>query len=110
MKHRTIFKFRAKVWIYPGMKGAWHFASVPKKESAEIKKIFGALAGGWGSLPVDVTIRKTSWKTSIFPDKKSASYILPLKSDVRKKEKIYEGDVANCIIKIPTFNFQVQHC
>ena len=100
MKHSTIFKFSAKVWIYPGMKGAWHFASVPKKESAEIKKTFGALAGGWGSLPVGVTIRKTSWNTSIFPDKKSASYILPLKSDVRKKEKLCEGDVVRCVIAI----------
>ena len=100
MKHSTIFKFNAKVWIYPGMKGAWYFASVPKKESAEIKKIFGALAGGWGSLPVDVTIGKTSWKTSIFPDKKSASYILPLKSAVRKKENMEEGDTAHCVIKI----------
>ena len=100
MKHPTIFKFSAKVWIYPGMKGAWHFVSIPKKESAGIKKIFGALAGGWGSLPVNVTIGKTSWKTSIFPDKKSASYILPLKSNVRKKEKIYEGDVTRCVIAI----------
>ena len=100
MKHSTIFKFRAKVWIYPGMKGAWHFASVPKKESVEIKKIFGALAGGWGSLPVDVTIGKTRWKTSIFPDKKSKTYILPLKSGVRKKEKICEGEVARCVIAI----------
>ena len=100
MKHSTNFKFSAKVWIYPGMKGAWHFLSVPKKESAQIKKIFGALAGGWGSLPVDATIGKTNWKTSIFPDKKSATYILPLKSEVRKKEKIAEGDTAPCIIKI----------
>ena len=100
MERSTIDKFSAKVWIYPGMKGAWHFLSVPKKKSAQIKKVFGALAGGWGSLPVDVAIGKTSWKTSIFPDKKSASYILPLKSAVRKKENIKEGNITNCVIKI----------
>ena len=70
----------------------WNFLSVPKKQSEEIKKMFGAMKRGWGSLPVVVTIGKTSWKTSIFPDKKAGGYLLPLKADVRKKEKISAGD------------------
>ena len=93
------FKLKSEVLLYPGMAG-WHFASVPKKESAEIKKIFGALAGGWGSLPVDVTIGKTRWKTSIFPDKKTGTYLLPLKADVRKKESIFAGDTIGFSIEI----------
>lgn len=79
------------MWLYPGMAG-WHFASVPRKESAEIKNKFGKISKGWGSLPVLVKIGKTEWKTSIFPDKRSASYLLPLKADVRKKEGIMNGD------------------
>jgi hypothetical protein len=43
---------------------------------------------GWGSVPVTVTIGTTTWKTSIFPDKESGGYLLPLKADVRKKEHI----------------------
>ena len=70
----------------------WHFISVPKKESAIIKELFGKSARGWGSLPVEVQIRKTLWKTSIFPDKKMGEYLLPLKADVRKREQIYAGD------------------
>ena len=85
------YKIKSEVWLYPGIAG-WHFASVPKKESAEIKEKFGKIAKGWGSLPVLVTIGKTEWKTSIFPEKKSGSYILPLKADVRKKEGIMASD------------------
>ena len=88
---KPIFKIKSEVWLYPGMAG-WHFLSVPKKQSEEIKKMFGAMKRGWGSLPVVVTIGKTSWKTSIFPDKKAGGYLLPLKADVRKKEKISAGD------------------
>lgn len=82
---------KSKVWLYPGMAG-WHFLTVPKKHSDEIKKKFGANARGWGSLPVTVTIGKTSWRTSIFPDKKAGAYLLPLKAEVRRKEKLADED------------------
>ena len=85
-------KLKAKVWLYPVMAG-WHFLSLPEKESAQIREKFKLMQRGWGSLPVSVTIGKTTWKTSIFPDKKTKSYLFPLKADVRKKEKISEGDV-----------------
>lgn len=86
----NIFHMRARVWLYPGMAG-WHFVTVPKKQSSEIKKRFRGTKRGWGSLPVSVTIGKSTWKTSIFPDKKTAAYLLPLKAEIRKKEKISLG-------------------
>ncbi len=85
------FKLKAKVWLYSGM-AAWHFVTLPQKESELIKELFSPLKRGFGSLPVNVTIGKTTWKTSIFPDKKAGAYILPLKAEVRKKEKIEVGD------------------
>jgi hypothetical protein len=47
-----------------------------------------------------VTIGQTVWKTSIFPDSKSGSYLLPLKAEVRKKEKIGVGDTLTFSIEI----------
>lgn len=61
---------------------------------------FGKNARGWGSLPVVVTLGKTSWKTSIFPDKREGAYLLPLKADVRKKEGIFKGDIITFYIEI----------
>ena len=78
----------------------WHFVSVPKKQSEGIKKSFGTPKRGWGSIPVIVTIGKTTWKTSIFPDKQSNGYLLPLKSEVRKKEQIFSGDTILFAIQI----------
>lgn len=96
---KPLYKIRAKVWLYPGMAG-WHFVTVPQKQSTEIKTIFGALKRGWGSLPVTVTIDKTSFKTSIFPDKKIGAYLLPLKAAVREKEGIAVGDTINFLLEI----------
>lgn len=90
--HARRYKIKARVWLYPGGTAAWHFLTIPKKESAKIKKEFGAHAKGWGSLPVRVTIGETSWNTSIFPDKKAGAYLLPLKAAVRKKEALFAGD------------------
>lgn len=81
------YKMRARVWLYPGAAG-WHFVTLPAKDSEAIKKAFGVAQRGWGSLPVTATVGKTSWKTSIFPDKQLGAYVLPLKAEVRKKENI----------------------
>jgi len=93
------YKIKSEVWLYPGMAG-WHFLGIPKKQSTEIKEKYGARAKGWGSLPVMVTIRKTRWKTSIFPDKKSGTYLLPLKASVRKKEGIFVRDNISFSIQV----------
>jgi hypothetical protein len=86
----TRFACTSAVWRYPGMAG-WHFLTVPKGTSAIIKERFGAKRRGWGSIPVMVTIGKTRWKTSIFPDRRAGAYLLPLKAEVRKRERIRDG-------------------
>ncbi len=78
----------------------WHFISVPLDISNDIKQHFGDRKRGWGSLPVIATIGKTSWNTSIFPDKKAAGYLLPLKADVRKKEGIVADSTISLLLEI----------
>jgi hypothetical protein len=90
-KMTKIYTLKSKVVVYPGM-AAWRFLGLPKREAKEIKEKFGKHAKGWGSLPVKVTIGETKWETSIFPDKKSGTYVLPLKAQVRKKERIDDGE------------------
>lgn len=99
MPKGNTYTFKAKVWLYPGP-AAWHFISLPKKQSNEIKTSFGELARGWGSLPIQVKIGSTSWKTSIFPGKKKGAYLVPLKADVRKKEDISVSDVIKITLEI----------
>lgn len=98
-KATTSYKMKSKVWLWEGP-AAWHFITLPKKQGAEIRDIFGRSGHGFGSLPVTVTIGKTSWKTSIFPEKKSGSYLLPLKAEVRKSEGLSEGDTVTFSIEI----------
>lgn len=99
MKAKAEYKVRSKIWLYPGMAG-WHFLTVTEKQSKEIKKTFEGKSRGWGSLPVEVTLGKTKWKTSIFPDKKSGTYLLPLKAAVRMKEGVAHGETVSFVIQV----------
>lgn len=84
---KTEYAITANVWLYQGS-GAWHFVTIPKKISDEIKVRYSDLVRGWGSLRVNVTVGKTQWATSIFFDKELSCYILPIKASVRKAEGI----------------------
>lgn len=94
------YKLKTKLWIYPGENAAWHFLTIPKEESAVIKNLFGKNARGWGSLPVMVKIGKTVWDTSIFPDRKAGTYMLPVKAAVRKNEGLFDGDMISYSLKL----------
>lgn len=91
---RASYKINASLWLYPGESANWHFITVPKDVSGKITGRFREFRRGWGSLPVSVTIGKTSWKTSIFPDGKTGTYLLPVKAVVRRAEGIEAGDRA----------------
>ena len=88
-------KFQAQLWKYQAPKAAWYFITLPKEDSLRINHQNLLKIKGWGSIPVEVKIGQNVWRTSIFPSSKSGCYILPIKAEIRKKEKISEGDVVN---------------
>ncbi len=95
------YKLKGKVFLWGyNTEAPWHFVSVPKKETAQIKKDFATIVRGWNSLRVEAKIAKTAWRTSIFYDTRSETYLLPLKKSVRKSEEILAGDTISFSIEI----------
>ena len=93
------YKFSAPVWKYSGQAG-WHFVSLPRELSKEIRETFKEEEEGWGRLKATARIGHTEWQTAIWYDTKAATYLLPLKGDVRKKEKINTNDVVEVMVLI----------
>lgn len=83
------YSFTGKVWKYKGPAG-WHFVTLPKKLSSTIRKIHGLSEEGWGRLKVSASIKDNNWQTAIWFDSKTKSYLLPIKSSVRKAVDIDE--------------------
>jgi hypothetical protein len=88
------FTFSGAAWIYSG-EGAWYFVTMPTDLADEIQARTAGIRRGFGSVRVHATIGQSSWGTSLFRESKSGSYILPLKKEIRSKEKINEGDHVN---------------
>ena len=68
--------------------GGWHIACLPKEMSKEIRENLGFLEEGWGRLKMTAKTGNTQWETAIWFDTKLDTYLLPLKAEIRKKEKI----------------------
>jgi hypothetical protein len=86
------FKIKEEMWLYPGLT-PWHFITINSKISKKIREVHKGPRRGFGSVRVEATIGKTTWNSSIFPDKKSGTYLLPIKASVRSKENLYAGDI-----------------
>ncbi len=86
-----VLEFEATLWRYSGGDG-WYFVSVPEEISDDIRQLTEGVRRGFGSVRVAVTVGGTSWRTSIFPDSRSGTFMLPLKRTVRVAERIEAGD------------------
>ncbi|MEM9465195.1 MAG: DUF1905 domain-containing protein [Actinomycetota bacterium] len=84
------FTFDAELYLWKD-DGSWVFLSVPIDVSEEIEDIVPDRKG-FGSVPVEVAIGATTWRTSIFPDSKRGMFVLPVKQAVRRSEGIDVGD------------------
>jgi hypothetical protein len=84
------FEFTAGLWRHTG-EAAWYFVTLPHDVAEDIDEITADTRRGFGSVRVEVTIGSTTWSTSIFPDTKSESYVLPVKKAVRVVEGLEDG-------------------
>lgn len=90
-------QFKSKLWVWPGDKEAWRFVTVPKADSENLKKKI-KVKNGFGSIRVKARVGKTSWDTSVFPDSKSGTYLLPVKASVRRAEGVEDGELVSVIL------------
>ena len=93
------YSFTAPVWIWDARKSdSWTFATVPPEHSDDLR-VRAEPKGGFGSIPVEVTIGGSTWQTSVFPDKATGCFVLPIKAAVRQAEAIDAGDEADITLK-----------
>jgi hypothetical protein len=85
------YRFETRLWVASG--GAWHFVSLPNHDADDILERAGPPGSGFGSVRVAATLGGTRWLTSIFPDSKRGTYVLPVKKSVRTAEGVADGDL-----------------
>ena len=89
--------FDGVVRRYDG-EAAWYFITLPLDLADDIRATTEPT--GFGSVRVEVTIGTTTWRTSVFPDKGSGSYVLPVKAQVRAREHLDDATVTTVALTV----------
>ena len=90
--------FSAELWRHDG-DGGWHFVTLPV-DVADAVRDQAPPRQGFGSVRVTVAVGVSRWATSLFPDSRSGSYVLPVKAAVRRANELAEGDVVGVRIEL----------
>ena len=85
------YSFKAELWLYPGEAG-WHFLTLPPDVADDVRAQNAGRSKAFGSVQVNAEIAGHTWQTSLFPDTKTGTYLLPVKKAIRAKARISEGD------------------
>lgn len=93
------FRVIAELWRYQG-KAGWCFLTLGKSTSEAIRTFIRGDSSAWGSVKVSVSIGDYDWQTSIFPDAKSGSYLLPVKKKVRTALHLSEGTMVRATLSV----------
>jgi hypothetical protein len=92
-------EFCGEVWFWKGP-SPWHFVTVPEEDCADLEETSAFVSYGWGMIPVTARIGATEWTTSLFP--KDGRYVVPLKADVRRAERVEVGDTVTVALSVST--------
>jgi hypothetical protein len=68
----------------------FYWLALPEHVCDDIRAEAAEASYGWGAIPVSVRIGGTGWETSLLP--RDGGYMLPVKKDVRLRERVAEGD------------------
>ena len=91
-------EFEARLWEHDSV-GAWCFVTVPEELSDDLRLSAGPPTA-FGSIRVEVTLGGSVWATSVFPDKRSGCYVLPVRKAVRRAEDLEVGDTLRVRLEV----------
>jgi hypothetical protein len=81
------YQFLTKIWKHSSP-GGWHFVSLPKTVSQEIRENCKWQEEGWGRMRATAKIGELKWETAIWFDTKMNTHLLPIKAEIRKKANL----------------------
>lgn len=87
------YRFDAPLWRTEN--GSWVFVTVPFDVADAIDEASHGAQRGFGSVRVEAVLGPTTWRTSLFPDKRLESFVLPVKRAVRDAAGVDDGDVVH---------------
>ena len=86
------YAFAAELYLWEARVDSWVFANLPEDVADEIEDAAPEPRRGFGAVKVEVTMDSSTWRTSVFPSKRDATFVLPVKKAILKAESLSVGD------------------
>ena len=86
------YAFAAELYLWQARTDSWVFANLPEDVADEIEDAAPEPRRGFGAVKVEVTLGASTWRTSIFPSKQDATFVLPVKKAILKAESLSVGE------------------
>lgn len=88
------YDFVGELYLWQARTDSWVFVNLPEDVADEIEDAAPEPRRGFGAVKVEVTVGGTTWRTSVFPSKEAATFVLPVKRAVLRAEGLAAGDTA----------------
>jgi len=86
------YTFTAELYLWDARVDSWVFANLPEDIADEIEDAAPEPRRGFGAVKVEVTVGASTWRTSVFPSKQDATFVLPVKKAILKAESLAVGE------------------
>jgi len=86
------YAFAAELYLWQARTDSWVFLNLPEDVADEIEDAAPEPRRGFGAVRVEVTVGGSTWRTSVFPSKQDATFVLPVKRAILRAESLAVGD------------------
>jgi hypothetical protein len=92
------FEFTSELYEWSA-RDNWFFVDLPFQISDAITAM-PLVPGGFGSVKVEATVGHVTWRTSVFPDDKRGTFVLPIKKEVRLRNSLVAGSKVDVSLEV----------
>ncbi|GAA4162806.1 DUF1905 domain-containing protein [Gryllotalpicola daejeonensis] len=92
------YEFTSELYEW-SVRSNWFFVDLPTGVSDEITAL-PLIPGGFGSVKVEATVGHVTWRTSVFPDDKRGTFVLPIKKEVRARNSLVAGSPVEVTLEV----------
>ena len=93
------YTFTSVLYLWEARTDSWVFANLPEDIADEIEDAAPEPRRGFGAVKVEVTVGASTWRTSVFPSKQDATFVLPVKKAILKAESLAVGDTVKISLR-----------
>jgi hypothetical protein len=99
-EHRSMaFEFTSELYRWAARTDSWFFLDLPT-DVADAITAMPLVPGGFGSVKVEVSVGHVTWRTSVFPDDKRGTFVLPVKKEVRARNGLVAGSRVDVTLEV----------